>query len=137
MLTTLTLCALVTLGAETAEAAEKTEPDLHPVEQRIIHLTNLERAKYGLPPLKADEDLMNSARQHCGWMARTRRFQHTSRPVAENIAMGQPDSDSALRSWMNSSGHRANILGRGYGKIGVASYKTEGGQVYWVQQFRR
>jgi uncharacterized protein YkwD len=57
--------------------------------------------------------------------------------VAENIAMGQPHSSDVVRSWMNSSGHRANILNGGHLRIGVAAYRTDNGTIFWCQQFRR
>ena len=62
---------------------------------------------------------------------------HTSDPVAENIAMGQPHSSDVVRCWMNSSGHRANILNSGHGRIGVAAFRTDNGTIFWCQQFRR
>ncbi len=108
-----------------------------PIETNIIKYTNAQRAKYGLPALKTDKDLMASARQHGAWMARHRKMVHTRRNVAENIAMGYRTSDSAVRGWMNSKGHRANILNRGYQRIGVGAYRTASGTIYWCQQFRR
>ncbi len=116
--------------------------DLLPIEENIVKYTNAERAKHGLPALQIDRELMKSARQHASWMANNRSLVHTRRPVAghivaENIAMGQPRSRSAVRDWMNSSGHRANILNRGHRRIGAAAYRTQNGTIYWCQQFRR
>lgn len=111
--------------------------DLLPIEENIIKYTNAERAKYGLAALEIDRGLMKSAREHASWMASRRSLVHTRRPVAENIAMGYPHSRSAVGGWMNSSGHRANILNRGYRRIGVAAYRTPSGTIYWCQQFRR
>jgi uncharacterized protein YkwD len=110
--------------------------NLLPIEENIVKYTNAQRARYGLVSLEIDHDLMDSARQHAAWMASHRSLMHTSRPVAENIAMGQPHSQSVVGDWMNSSGHRANILGRGYRRIGVAAYRTAGGTIFWCQQFR-
>ncbi len=110
---------------------------LHQVERNVITRTNAERKRRGLPPLLVDERLMRSARKHSLWMSSTGNFRHTSDPVAENIAMGQADSTGALRAWMNSSGHRANILNRSWRRIGVAAYRSRGGAIYWVQQFLR
>ena len=70
-------------------------------------------------------------------MARYRRLQHTRQPVAENIAMGQRNSKEAVRDWMTSRGHRANILNRSYQRIGAAAYRTKSGTIYWCQQFLR
>jgi uncharacterized protein YkwD len=108
---------------------------LHPVEHGVIAQTNAERARHGLPPLAVDQRLVQSARAHTAWMTRTRRLQHTSRPVAENIAMGQQTAMEAVRSWMSSSGHRANILSRGHRRIGVSAYTSPEGTVFWTQQF--
>lgn len=121
----------------TATAAESSEDDLLEIEKNIIAHTNAERARYGLPPLEPDNRLMSTARRHCAWMASRRNMVHGRYGVAENIAMGQPHSQSVVRSWMNSSGHRANILNRGHRKIGVAAYRAASGVIFWCQQFRR
>lgn len=107
------------------------------IEANVVSYTNDERARYGLPPLKVDEELMATAREHAAWMTRTQNMVHTSRPVAENIAMGQPHSSDVVRAWMNSPGHRANILSAVNGRIGVAAFRTASGTIFWCQQFRR
>ena len=138
MIAALAICAtalLVTVDEQTQQKTEKLE--LLQIEQNIITFTNAERARYGLPPLKIDEELVKSARGHATWMTLNRTLRHTSQPVAENIAMGQRNSKQAVAAWMASSGHRSNILNRGYRKIGAAAYRTPGGTVYWCQQFLR
>jgi len=125
--------------ATQAEPEEK-EVDgvkLAAIEANVVSYTNQERARYGLPPLAVDKELMESARRHAAWMTRNRSMVHTSQPVAENIAMGQPHSSDVVRSWMNSSGHRANILNGGHRRIGVAAFRTDSGTIFWCQQFRR
>jgi len=107
------------------------------IEANIVSYTNQERARYGLPPLEVDKELMETAREHAAWMTRNQAMVHTSRPVAENIAMGQPHSSDVVQSWMNSSGHRANILNPNHRHIGVAAYRTASGVIFWCQQFRR
>jgi uncharacterized protein YkwD len=111
-------------------------PELHPVETSVIEHTNAERVRYGLRPFIVDHLLMRQARRHAAWMARSHAMQHTSQAVAENIAMGQNSGSEVVRTWMNSSGHRANILNAGYTKLGVAAYKTPEGTIFWCQQFR-
>jgi uncharacterized protein YkwD len=106
------------------------------VEANIVSYTNQERVQNGLPAFKVDKELMETAREQAIWMARNRVLSHTSRPLAENIAMGQPHSSDAVQAWMNSSGHRANILNVGHRRIGVAGYRTDDGVIYWCQQFR-
>jgi uncharacterized protein YkwD len=110
-------------------------PDLHPIEARVVEKTNAQRALHGLPPLSVDPRLLRSARDHAAWMTNSRSMVHTTKPVGENIAMGQHSSTEVINSWMNSSGHRANILNRGYNCIGVAAYRTPEGTIYWCQQF--
>jgi len=133
------LCLVAFLGAEDVSPAVTTTPDLElrQIEQNIITLTNLERSKRGLSPLQVDPKLLNSARKHASWMANRRVMHHSHSGVAENIAYGQRSSEAVLRSWMNSSGHRANILNRSYKRIGVAAFRTPGGTIYWCQQFLR
>ena len=138
---------------KTDQTAEKTDPEslgspefeeqvvdgvkLIPIEANVVSYTNQERDRHGLPPLQVDEGLMETAREHASWMTRNQSMVHTSRPVAENIAMGQPHSDDVVRAWMNSSGHRANILNPGHRRIGVAAFRTARGTIFWCQQFRR
>jgi uncharacterized protein YkwD len=124
-----------TRGAKDAQQSQ--EVDLLAIEAHIVSYTNAERTKHGLAPLKVDQKLMRSARRHAAWMARNSSLVHTREPVAENIAMGQPHSSVAVRDWMSSPGHRANILSRSYGRIGVAAYRTARGTIFWCQQFRR
>ncbi len=106
------------------------------IERSVVAATNANRAEYGLPPLEVDEDLMRSARRHCAWMTNNESMRHTSDPVAENIAMGQDSPESVLRTWMGSSGHRANILNGAFRRIGVAAYQTPRGVIFWCQQFQ-
>ena len=87
-----------------------SEVELLEVEQEMVEQTNAQRARYGLPPLIVDRSLERTARAHAAWMTNRRTLQHTSLSVGENIAMGQPTSGAAVGDWMNSSGHRANIL---------------------------
>ncbi len=109
--------------------------ELIPVEKELAERTNAERVRYGLPPLVVDRGLMESARAHCAWMTHNYALQHTRLAVAENIAMGQQTSEEAVRSWMSSPGHRANILNPRHRRLGVAAYRTPQGTVFWCQQF--
>lgn len=135
MLSTLGLiCAHVAfLGGATASPTQKLE--LYAIEQHVIARTNAERIKSGLNPLLIDQSLVESARRHAAWMTNRNTLQHTTAPVAENIAMGQRTPAEVLQSWMNSSGHRANILNPSYRRIGVAAYTRPDGTIYWCQQF--
>ena len=127
-----------TPASASLEAAEKKVDGvkLRAIEANVVSATNQERARYGLPALTVDKELMETAREHAAWMSRTQRLVHTMLAVAENIAMGQPHSSDAVQAWMNSSGHRANILNASHRRIGVAAFRTEGGTIFWCQQFR-
>lgn len=57
--------------------------------------------------------------------------------VGENVAMGYTSPEAVMKGWMNSSGHRANIMNRGYVKIGVGVAKGSDGRLYWTQNFSR
>lgn len=118
---------------QTKAKAETTE--LHAIEEHILSETNRVRRRHGLRPLRLDTGLLNNARRHTRWMTRRRSLQHTSAPVAENIAMGQHTAKQVLQDWMNSPGHRANILNASYTKIGISAYQTKSGTKFWCQQF--
>ena len=78
---------------------------------------------------------MTTARQHGNWMASYHQFSHSNIGVAENIAMGQSNTQEVLGTWMNSSGHRANILNGWNHRIGVSAYRSPSGTIFWCQQF--
>lgn len=118
-------------------------------EQEVIRLVNVERAKYGLKLLTEDWELSRVARYKSQDMHDRRYFDHNSptygspfqmmkafglsyRSAGENIAMGYRTPQAVVTGWMNSSGHRANILNSSYTKIGVG-YVADGN--YWTQQF--
>ncbi len=128
--------ALESKPAQPAPASTPPKVTLIAIEKNIVEYTNAERARYGLPALEVDSELVESARAHCTWMTLNQRLQHTRAAVAENIAMGQRDSQEVLGSWMRSSGHRANILNSAHRAIGVAAFRTPSGTIFWCQQFR-
>ena len=112
-------------------------------------LVNAERAKYGLAALTLDETLCGYARVKSQDMHDQGYFSHTSptygspfdmmrafgvsyRTAGENIAMGYATPAAVVEAWMNSEGHRANILSANYTMLGVG-YVADGG--YWTQWF--
>ncbi len=128
---------------------EQPSASISAVEQEILKLTNAERQKAGLAPLAIDENLMKSARAKSKDMAQNRYFSHTSptygspfdqmatfgvkyRSAAENIAYGQRSAEEVVRAWMDSPGHRQNILTGNFTHIGIG-YDANGH--YWTQQF--
>ena len=117
--------------------------------KEVLRLTNIERAKYGLSPLTLDGNLSRVAQEKAEDMKRNHYFSHTSptygspfdmmksygisyRYAAENIAMGHQTPQAVVQGWMNSEGHRKNILNANYNKLGVGY--VESGK-YWVQMF--
>ena len=118
-------------------------------EQRVVELTNAERSKQGLPALKIDTELSKVARIKSEDMQKNNYFDHNSptygspfdmmkkfgisyTSAGENIAQGQRTPEEVVQAWMNSAGHRANILNNGFTHIGVG-YVESGN--YWTQQF--
>lgn len=122
------------------------------IENQVIQLTNQQRAKYGLKPLIADWELSRVARYKSVDMRDRNYFSHTSptygspfdmmknfgisyRSAGENIAAGQRTPQEVVTAWMNSEGHRKNILSAGYTHIGVGYAQGGSKQHYWTQMF--
>ena len=117
--------------------------------EQVAVLVNKERNAYGLPPVRISPLLSESANIRAGELKTS--FSHT-RPdgtscytaiselgirysaVAENIAYGQKNPESVMNAWMNSSGHRANILNEKMQYIGVGVFYQDG-VYYWSQFF--
>lgn len=116
-------------------------------EQQVADLVNAERRKQGLPALTHRADLKNVAEKKAMDMINSNYFSHNSpnygspfqmlktfgisyRTAGENIAKGQRTPQEVMNAWMNSSGHRANILNQNFDSIGVGFY-----QGAWVQMF--
>ncbi|NBV49973.1 CAP domain-containing protein [bacterium] len=111
--------------------------ELSDIEREVIQLTNQERMKRGLPALVVSGPLLNLSRQKSTNMARTKNLSHSVAPRppgGENIAWNQANAKEVVRSWMNSDGHRANILSRRYSTIGVGMALGNG--PYWTQMFQ-
>lgn len=118
-------------------------------ESEVVRLVNEERAKHGLKALTSDWQLSRVARIKSQDMKDNGYFSHTSpvygspfdmmksfgisyKRAGENIAKGQATPQSVVKAWMNSSGHRANILNSSYTHIGVGYVKSGN---YWTQMF--
>lgn len=124
------------------------------IEQEVIRLTNIERQKYGLPPLKYNWQLSRVARYKSEDMRDRGYFSHNSptygspfdmmrafnirySAAGENIAKGQRSAQEVVNAWMRSSGHRANILNKSFTEIGVGYAIDSRGIRYWTQMFIR
>lgn len=118
-------------------------------EKEVIRIVNEIRLKNGLSSLAEDWELSRTARYKSQDMKDNNYFSHTSpvygspfqmiknfgityKSAAENIAKGQTTPQSVVNAWMNSSGHRANILNASYNRIGVGYVKNGN---YWTQMF--
>jgi uncharacterized YkwD family protein len=115
----------------------------------VLNLVNVERSKAGLKPLKMNATLNKSAQAKAKDMHDKKYFDHNSPTygtpfqmmnkfgykysyAGENIAYGQRSPKEVMQAWMNSAGHRANILSSNFTEIGIG-YVADGN--YWVQQF--
>jgi uncharacterized protein YkwD len=135
---------------ENGSGSPKEEVQLTEEEQQLLELTNAERQRCGLRPLRPHPLLMLAARRHAQNMARQGRLSHTLdgktfadrasevgyayRHLSENIAWNPATPLAALRCWLASPGHRANLLGP-CEEVGLAVATNERGERYWVQVF--
>lgn len=119
---------------------------------QVVELVNMERQNAGLAPLAYDEQMTYAATHRSYEGAAGNIFSHTRpngercftvfdeyhvsyRSAGENIAMGYNTPEKVMNGWMNSLGHRANILTAGFTKIGVGIAPDVNGRLYWTQLF--
>lgn len=133
-------------------SSAQPDPTADTARSEVIRLVNVERAKAGCQALAANTALTRAAQDHSADMANRNYFAHDTlgggsfasritaagyrwSGAAENIASGQRTPASVMESWMNSSGHRANIVNCGYRDIGVGVAANATGTLYWTQDF--
>ena len=134
------------------DADDASNQSLHEVAQQVLALVNEERRKVGVAPLTLSAELQSAAAIRAEEI--TQKFSHT-RPdgtnfqtilpnsryyiAGENIAAGNSTAAKVVQQWMNSPGHRANILRSDYTELGVGYVHKENSQYkhYWVQIFGR
>ncbi|MGE6516573.1 CAP domain-containing protein [Lysinibacillus sphaericus] len=138
-----------TTTAPSTSKPTSTTSDVNAFEQEVVKLTNAERTKAGLSALQTDTKLMAAAREKSQDMQSKNYFSHTSptfgspfdrmkalgityKGAGENIAKGQRTPQEVVQAWMDSPGHRANILNGKFAHIGVGYVKSGN---YWTQQF--
>lgn len=110
---------------------------------KLLKLHNKQREYKGRVGLDLDKTLINYAQKHAEWMARKNNLTHSDISVlmgkyhtaGENIAWNQEDEEEVTNSWMNSSGHRANILNRSFSKVGFGVAPAKDGSLYWCTVF--
>ena len=122
--------------------------------RQVLDLVNAERSRHGLRALTLDNQLNEVAAVKAKDMADNNYFSHDSptygspfdmmhrfgidyQAAGENIAAGQRSAKEVMESWMNSSGHRANILSQSYTNLGVGYYQGGSYGTYWVQEFTK
>ncbi|MCX5388194.1 sigma-70 family RNA polymerase sigma factor [Streptomyces sp. NBC_00083] len=132
-------------------APSSTDTSMPAAVQQVLDLVNSERSKAGCSALTSNSKLYDAALKHSENMAAQNFFDHTDPSGAgpgeritaagyqwsaygENIARGQADAASVMDSWMNSPGHRANILNCGFKEIGIGVHYGSGGP-WWTQDF--
>jgi uncharacterized protein YkwD len=148
---TLTPAPSPTKKPGSSPAGGTTTTGTSPQAAKVLALTNAERAKVGCKALTINAKLTEAAQAHSADMAAKDYFAHDSqdgtspfdrikaigynfRAAAENIAYGQPTAASVMDAWMNSPGHKANILNCTYTQIGIG-YALRSGTPYWTQDF--
>ncbi|BCN30128.1 CAP domain-containing protein [Anaeromicropila herbilytica] len=134
----------------TTNQANQTSPVTKPAfAQQVLDLINAERSKQGLKPLATNNNITGAANVRAKEIVTS--FSHT-RPngaspftalqdynikystAGENIAYGQPTPQAVVTAWMNSPGHRANIMNGSFGNVGIGTY-VKNGTIYWTQLF--
>lgn len=127
-----------------------TDPDALSYAEQVVKLVNQERAKAGLAPLTLSQPVALAAQVRAKEI--TQSFSHTRpdgrsfstalteqkvsyRSSGENIAWGQKTPEQVMQGWMNSEGHRKNIMNAKFTSIGVGYYRNASGVNYWTQLF--
>ncbi|MCM3704929.1 MULTISPECIES: CAP domain-containing protein [Cytobacillus] len=135
--------------AEQTKEAAPASSEVSAYEKKVLELTNQEREKAGVPALKLDEELSKVAREKSRDMKSKGYFDHNSptygspfdmmkqfgisyTTAGENIAMGQQSPEEVVQAWMNSEGHRKNIMNANFTHLGVG-HVADGN--YWTQMF--
>ncbi|MHC9390380.1 CAP domain-containing protein [Clostridioides difficile] len=132
--------------------SDSTSENFSAYQKEVVDLVNVERAKAGLNPLTLDSSISNVATKKSQDMIDNNYFSHNSptygspfdmlkkfgvsyKTAGENIAMGQKTPKEVVNAWMNSEGHRKNIMNPNFSKIGVGVAQKSGGSIYWTQIF--
>lgn len=135
---------------EESPEEDSSDSNIHPYIKEVVDLVNTERAKEGLAPLTLNDKVQAAAQVRA--MECEKLFSHTRpdgssfatalkeqnvsyRGAGENIAWGQRSPEQVVTGWMNSAGHRANIMNPNFTTIGVGYYQNANGTNYWCQLF--
>ncbi|MDQ0350395.1 putative YkwD family protein [Alkalibacillus filiformis] len=141
--------------AREQDGQQDETPDVqtdHSVIEEVVRLTNEQREQHGLNPVELDTQLTDVAQRKSVDMADNNYFSHNSPTygspfdmldhydvsytgASENIAAGQHSAEEAVNNWMNSEGHRENILNESWTHIGVGYEDSGNMSPYWTQMF--
>ena len=149
-------CTLPMAGAAPSSATPPTIGKYGATESRIFDLINVERRRQGLQPLVYNPQLDRMAKIQAENMARFQKMAHvlpdSDLPtlgdraryvgyvygrIAENVALGYPNAETVVEGWMNSTGHRRNILNRDVIETGIGVARSFAGGLYYCQVFGR
>ncbi|MEE6260908.1 CAP domain-containing protein [Plantactinospora sonchi] len=135
----------------TAKAPTRANPSEDSREAQVLEIVNRERAANGCDPVVMNRQLAEAARLHSQDQGEHTNMSHTGsdgssfverarragydNPIGENVAMGYPNAAAVMDGWMNSSGHRANILNCAARAMGVGVATGADGRLYWTQVF--
>ncbi|SKC91564.1 CAP domain-containing protein [Maledivibacter halophilus] len=139
-------------SSQTENTNNNVSDSIRQFETEVVRLVNVERAKAGLSALKENTELSKVARTKSQDMRDKGYFSHTSptygspfdmmkqfgidyMAAGENIAKGQKTPEAVVNAWMNSDGHRRNILSTNFTEIGVGYTVDSNGTAYWTQMF--
>lgn len=107
----------------------------------LLDLHNSNRKVARVPPLMVNLNLQYKAQEQAEWMARHNRLQHSELNIkgfyilGENIARGQLNEKMVVEEWMDSGGHRANILNPKFREVGFGYARIKNGSRYWCTIF--
>lgn len=135
---------------EKPEEKPEEQPEADSPAAQVLALVNAARTEAGLEALELDEKVSAAAQVRAQELEKS--FSHDrpdgSKPftaldqagvayqqAGENIAYGQATADAVMKTWMDSEGHKENILSGHFGRIGIGFYQAENGTPYWVQLF--
>jgi len=152
------MVAALGLGVIAGQSFPSVPASAQSAAQQVVALTNQVRTQNGLPPLSLELSLLWAAQVHSNEQAALNRLSHSGRygdagqrisrqratrrdyqwsTWGENIASGAPDAAFVMNGWMNSPGHRANILDPAFTDIGVGLAYSSNGTPYWTMVLAR
>lgn len=134
---------IVPKNHEAIPAPPAPDSEFSATNTNLLATHNREREYKGRTGLKLDRTLVGYAQDHSEWMARKKNLKHSDigvllgrfHTVGENIAWNQEDENEVTESWMNSKGHRENIMNRSFGRVGFGVSKASDGSLYWCAVF--